>query len=119
METVRNQAEAAFRLVQETAALLCEEDARRFWKHFLGPIVKAATVIEDNQPQANEAMTEDQAKAFERVRIPWGKESGISVKNIELEYLFWMADERDKFKEALRRYLRSDRVQREQEEQEE
>lgn len=94
---IRREAEAAFALVRETAdALPDEEQRRRFWELMCRYFVEACKVVPDEDPADSCRMTEGQAKAFENSIIQFGQHTGKRIADIDLGY------------------LRSDRVQREQ-----
>jgi uncharacterized protein (DUF3820 family) len=63
-------------------------------------------------------MSENDSKRFEKTLFPYGKHCGTKISDVPLDYLFWL-DEQDDFRHTLRRYLLSDRVQREQKQSEE
>lgn len=54
-------------------------------------------------------MTEEESIRFDKVEVPFGIHNGKPVKDVELSYLEWIADQR--FVDELRRYLDSDRIQ--------
>ena len=60
-------------------------------------------------------MSNTQSRAFDQEAMPYGKYKGHPVGNIPLDYLCWLADDRDAFVADLRRYCLSRRVQDEQE----
>lgn len=62
---------------------------------------------------SEEPMSYDSSLAFERQVMPFGKHAGESIKDVPMDYLLWLECEPD-FRRELRRYLRSDRIQREQ-----
>lgn len=110
----REEAEAAFLLIQETADRLPDDDLQRFWEVVHFHVAKAAGMValETDPSQKSLRMTEPQAKAFGQTTMPWGKHKGNRVADVELDYLLWIAQRPDEFKEKLQRYLRSDRIQR-------
>ncbi len=77
----------------------------RFWEvlaaEAAGHIGKA--IVEDG-PQAR-TMTDDEAVAFEKELIPYGKYAGHSVGSVESRY--WLAITETDFTKKLTRYLRS------------
>ena len=65
---------------------------------------KAAGIVDKAlQPEA-----EFNAMAFESHNMTFGQYTGVPIKEVPLEYLCWLAD--DKFIDNLRRYLKSDTV---------
>jgi hypothetical protein len=60
-----------------------------------------------------ERMTDAGSMAFERQQIAFGMHSGMPIADVPMDYLLWLECEPD-FRRDLRRYLRSDRIQREQ-----
>ncbi len=59
-------------------------------------------------------MTESEAVDFERRSMPFGVHASKQIKTVPLSYLLWLEGEED-FRRQLRRYLRSARMQQEQE----
>lgn len=86
-----------------------------FWKTFtdhglfLLPTGHHPVTIVERGPLA--AMTDAEAKKFERDGMPFGKWAGNPVGKVPLEYLVWL-DEQDDFHRQLNRYLRNEQVQR-------
>lgn len=112
---IRKEAEAACLLVIETADALPEDHRQRFWEVVHFHVANAAGIVPDEDPADSTRMTESQATAFEEMVMPWGKYQDYRIGDIEdHEYLCYMAEKPDEFKDQLRRYVRSDRVQREQ-----
>lgn len=88
---------------------------RRFWERLrelcdeqLPPPYEAAKL--EDRP-----MSDVQARAFGASTIGFGKHQGKRVDDVPIEYLHFLVDEAGgQFVKQLRRYLRSERVQREQ-----
>jgi len=64
-------------------------------------------------PMSTVPMTDEEATKFARTKMPFGKDKGKAVKDVELSYLFWI-DGENQFGRDLHRYLLSESVQREQ-----
>ena len=62
---------------------------------------------------SEEPMSDAGSMAFERQQMPFGMHSGTPIADVPMDYLLWLECEPD-FRRDLRRYLRSDRIQREQ-----
>lgn len=105
----REEAEAAFLLACDAAHALPEELEKRFWEVLYFHVGKAVGAVEPENPKALQ-MSDTQARAFEKKLMPWGKYRGDPVGDVELDYLFFLAEKPDEFMADLRRYLRSDRV---------
>jgi len=58
-------------------------------------------------------MTETEVAAFGNHAMEFGKHAGEQVKAVPLDYLLWLEEQPD-FRRNLRRYLRSDTLQRQQ-----
>lgn len=65
-------------------------------------------------PPEPQPMSDLQAKAFGASLMTFGKHAGTRIDQVPLEYLLWLADAPDEWKADLRRYLKSRRVQIEQ-----
>jgi hypothetical protein len=109
----REAAERAYQqcktFAAKEAAELGWEDDSRFWEQLLRAIVSA-------YPQFSSAiklerMSDSDATKFESKLIPFGKHRGTSVKEVPLDYLEWLTG--DTFTDDLRRYVRSDKIERE------
>lgn len=59
-------------------------------------------------------MNDMEARVFEENLMPYGKHRGENVGSVPLDYLLWLADNKDDFHGELRRYCLSRRVQDEQ-----
>lgn len=58
-------------------------------------------------------MTEEENLEFDKKTMPFGKFKGMVMKEIDLGYLEWFAEQPDEFKVEVQRYLASERIQRE------
>lgn len=103
----------------ELAAIVAQHGPaaiERFWVLLGYRATNKAGKIETPRPAQDKfKMTDEQAKLFGKVRVPWGKHLGKRVDEVELSYWFFIAEKPDDFRDDLKRYLRSDYVQREQE----
>lgn len=64
----------------------------------------------ERAPRGPRPMTDDEARAFERRSMPWGKHKGKLISEVPLDYLDWVLDQPDTFKVDIERYVRSDWV---------
>jgi hypothetical protein len=103
------QAEFMLDVEAEHVAATALED---YWKPIVEGIPRKFLPIIPEKPI--QPMTEQEAIQFERTKVPFGEHVGKDVSDVELRYLFWLAEQPDTFKTLVRRYLLSDRVQREQ-----
>jgi len=55
-------------------------------------------------------MTYQEAREFGSEEMEFGKYLGLPIDQVPIEYLVWLADEKDGFKKQLRRYLQSPRI---------
>ena len=109
----REIAEAALSLaLDEWQSKYFDNYDQMFWKR-----VKA--VVESKLPKAElppqpGGMSSDEARLFgQRMTMPAGKYAGQPVDKVPIDYLLWWAFEPSDFTKQLRRYLRSERIQRE------
>ena len=111
-KSARAEAVALASLVCETldAAKFpdCRDIIRAGIRKVVGP-GDAGTTSAPIQP-----MTDTQAAFFETTLVPYGIHKGKQVRTVSLDYLLWLADNKDTFHADLRRYCLSRRVQREQ-----
>jgi len=80
----------------------------RFWEEIVQHIPKQYLPVSRDLP-----MTEQEAKAYGKTTMVWGKYKGTVMADVPLSYLVWL-DAQDDDRRQLNRYLRSDLVQREQ-----
>lgn len=103
----RKAAQTVFQLAKEEAKHLPTGKARdRFWEVL-------SNTIQEKLPKASKPsddMTELEARTFGRQRIDFGKYEDERIDDIPMDYLRWLADAKDEFREELRRYLRSRRL---------
>lgn len=113
----RKLCETIFDMVAEEARALQAAHGRAasesFWENFRtafeGHFPASATPADEHNP-----MSDVQARAFGERAIPFGQHKGRRVDEVPMDYLCWLADSPEDFKGELRRYLRSNRLQREQ-----
>lgn len=112
----RKLAESHLELVVESAGELASDEARRsFWKAIVSGIpAEHVPRPEPQTAQKPQPMNDVEARAFGDTTIPFGKFRGHRIDEVDLEYLLWLSEQKDEFKESLRRYVRSERVQNEQ-----
>ena len=65
------------------------------------------------EPTDSSVMSDQEAKRFERSTMTFGKHEGEQIKDVPMSYLLWI--DGDEFRADLRRYLRREEVQQEQE----
>lgn len=103
------------RLAAEMIAELADEEAgkygKRFWKE-LAKIVMAHVPDprkrKRDKPKSVSPMTQQEARDFGSVTVPFGKFNNVAVDNVPMDWLVWLADQT--FVDDLRRYLESERV---------
>ena len=107
------------------AALVCEELTN--CQDMTGRQIMASRVLRairaaglDNHeprkpmPTQPEPMTDEQVAFFEHHKtVPYGKYAGQRVGDVPLDYLVWLVEDTDDFKEAVRMYLENKRIARE------
>lgn len=64
----------------------------------------------ERAPRGPRPMTDDEARAFEKRPMPWGKHKGKLISEVPVDYLQWVLDQPDTFKVDIERYVRSDWV---------
>lgn len=113
---IRLEAEAAFQLAKETADAMPEDQCKQFWAALYFYVARVAGVVPDKDPVDSPAMTEAQANAFACSYVPdrFRLHAEKPVGEVPLSYWFFIIEDPDDFVSDLRRYLRSDRVQMEQ-----
>ena len=100
----------------ETVAALADEEAKIYGKVFwekLHKICCAYVPCKKEEVPTEGPMSPDQAKRFGREVMPFGMHKGDKVDEVPLDMLSWYADQR--FTDDLRRYLKSERIQKEDE----
>ena len=88
---------------------------RRFWR----AIAEAATKQAGDSPAASgqdaaaqPAMTDEESRRFGQTPMRFGKHAGDRIDDVPIDYLIWLAEyQRNNFKDDLRRYVQSRRVQ--------
>lgn len=110
---------AARKVAIEVFCLVVEEGGKhgvRFWEKMKSLVdIMTAPVTEKKDETKKEKMTEDESKLFgKNMRMQFGEFVGKRIDEVPLDRLLWYAEQT--FTDELRRYVKSDRVQREQEE---
>jgi len=106
-------------VAEEAIDLICEmaessANRKRFWK----VIEKmAAQEVGDDPPDvtgdSDGKMSYEEARGLESTLVvPFGKHNGKLLKDVPLDYFFWLDSQPD-FRRHLRRYLASDLIQQE------
>ena len=88
-------------------------DNPRFWERMIELCqtkMPPKKEYETSNPMKPKPMNDIAAKAFESTLIPFGKNRGYRIKEVDLNYLEWLADE-DDFIGQLRRYVLSKRFE--------
>ena len=104
----------AAREAAEAIAVLVDEEARlhkdRFAKELVRLLYDLGFLKQQSSTPAR-PMTDVESKRFGKQLVPYRAFEGRRVDDVPLERLAWYADQT--FTDELRRYLKSDRVQRE------
>ena len=112
----RKSGEEFFELLKEEAQTFTTDESRqRFWT-LLACLIsdharltyEAPVKTADPIPRQYQPMSKDEAKMFELHLIKFGKHNGKTVGQVDLDYLRWLDE--DEFRWKLHRYLKSDRV---------
>lgn len=112
----RNAADVVHHLASDEAVRFQGHAALAFWRRLLENVCAVLppeyhpTRVVEKGPLA--AMTDEEARAFERETVPFGKYLGDLVGNVPLSYFDWLEGERD-FRQDVKRYLRNPGIQRE------
>ena len=110
-----NTADEVHRLASSEALRFTGDAALRFWRRLLENV--CAVIPPQYHPTRVDRsdvvpMTREELREWEIKKMPFGKHEGTQVKNVPLDYLIWL-DEQPDFRRELKRYLKSDRIQRE------
>ena len=117
----RNAADVVHRLAMDESLNHKNEACLAFWRRMLENVCAVLppeyhpTRVVERGPHA--PMTDEDSKGFENKSIPFGKYIGQQISSVPLSYLCWLDDQPD-FRRELNRYLRSERIQAEQEQHE-
>ncbi|MGB0600375.1 MAG: hypothetical protein ACPGLY_27170 [Rubripirellula sp.] len=105
----RQDAESAWEFVTK----LAEEsvDEHHFWKCFCELYDDRFPVV--IPPGTVQPMTDEESRAFESHIVEFGKWKDRMIREIPIGYLLWLDGQPD-FRMKLKRYLASERIQREQ-----
>ena len=109
----RQSAEMIHELALTEASEKGFKSSSLFWSKLSELIVSEIVVWPedpDNKPPLIK-MTDEESKRFGRQLIPFGEFAGTRVDDVELERLVWYSEQT--FIDKLRRYLNSDRIERE------
>lgn len=109
----RTSGEMVADLIMDAVGELDTDQARdAFWRtlRLIVPIEAQQTTAEK---QADE-MSDAHARMFGQTHLKFGKYVGERIDDVPLSYLLWLTEETDPFKRDLRRYIKSRRVQSEQ-----
>lgn len=87
--------------------------AIRFWELLYVRFAEKAGKAEDQQQRKAFRMSDAESKAFDSVTVPWGQFKGKRVADVPLDYWIHVTEAPDAFKEEVKRYLRSGRIQHE------
>lgn len=112
---LRKAAKQAAAEMAELLTACCEDASEVYIDAFWAALIEAfpqrlATPVKTT---AEEPWTDQQARAFGQTHIPFGIHAGALVDEVPLEYLVWLVDQPDDFKQKLRKYIRSKRIQQE------
>ncbi len=102
----RKAAETVFSLaVTEVPA----EGEQRYWET-LARLVAAKLPKPEADPRT-QPMTDEQVTHFGNgITMPFGKHTGKRIADVPLDYLIWLVEQPDAFKNELRRYIGNDRI---------
>ncbi len=106
----RQAAEAVVALAQEEAGRCGDEG--RFWRELIRLMRETAPIFPQGKsasPAESAAMTDEQARRWERTPMPFGKYQGTPVHKVSLLYLDKLTDETP-FMRSLKRYLASETI---------
>ena len=110
----RDEARNAVELLEEEAQRHAEPI--RFWGELIKLIREHLPgLIPDVEVMQDRPMGDEEAEAFERESMKFGKHQDTQIGEVPIDYLVWM-EEQDDFRRELNRYLRSERGQQRQEE---
>ncbi len=107
---IRQEAEEAFCFVRDLAGAMPEDRAAKFWTIVALRVAEASGAISEDPAPESDKMNTTQAKAFEQTAVTFGKHNGERVGDVPMDY--WDFILADTFSHDLRRYMRSDHVQR-------
>lgn len=107
-----NAAKLAREVLEMVAGEAPGDEAQHFWEVICKVAAPLAGIelVPPLSPQTK--MTDDEARAFERLRVPFGIHAGAPVGEVPVDY--WLAVTEGKFNNDLKRYLRSSYFQRRQ-----
>lgn len=112
----RESAEALAELVVAEYSALDSDPAEAFSAWIAGRLIQAGVIAAPPPAEpAVEPFTDEQSRWFGNRPMPYGKHAGSCIDQVPLDYLIWMAEQPDDFKDNLRRYIKSQRIQQEQE----
>lgn len=114
------KARIAARRAAETVLELAQGEANRcgdeshFWRELIRLVKETVPIFPASGPAAGAsseppAMTDEQARRWERTPIPFGKYKGQPVADVSLLYLDRLTDE-GSFIKSLKRYLASETI---------
>lgn len=102
-------------LTEAARDLPCDEAIGVFWERVSLEVPEQHRIERQPEPAPIvRPMSDAEARDFGNQLIHFGKHKGSRIDEVDLDYLLWLADSKDDFKEQLRRYVRSQRVQAEQ-----
>ncbi|HWB00980.1 MAG TPA: hypothetical protein VG713_20955, partial [Pirellulales bacterium] len=99
-------------LALDEASVLSPPGKNEFWQTIFDKLREYLPA--DPSPAIPEPMGDNAAKAFGETKFPFGAHRGKRIDEVPLSYLVFVADD-NAFRQQLRRYLRSPRIQREME----
>lgn len=109
----RKVASEGLALIEPEVAILGPSGRKAFWEHVAERAKSYLESIEPRQPDVGKAtdaaMNDNQARAFGKVVVRWGKYRGRQVDEVPLGYLAMLVDDNE-FKRQVRRYLASPRI---------
>lgn len=110
----RQTAEEVMEILDSVAGDLPELARPRFWETLGGTVLQRCGYSQTNKVPTEEApYSDEEALAFERMIVPYGKYQGEQVGEVPVSY--WTYITESDFNHRLVRYLRSNHYQRRQE----
>lgn len=112
----RETAEALADLVIAEHAALSSDPAEAFAASFAGRMIQAGIVVTPPAAEPTvEPLSDAESRYVGKLSMPFGRHCGEQIDQVPLDYLIWLVEQPDDFKVSLKRYIKSQRIQREQE----
>ncbi len=105
----RQSADAAMEFVNEIAMGLSKEQLPRFYEAIANIAAHGCGKVVADPPDRSGKMTFEEAKAFRKELVTFGKYQDWMVRDVPADYWIWLTE--SEFNLKLRRYLQSDLFQ--------